>query len=492
MLVGATALSVLTILSIVSYLLVREYRNTAQEATRAAMNIVQLIDRDVRNTVTLYDSALVRVTNLLQSGALTPLPPQTRHLLLFDRTSELPSSDGFFVVDASGKLITSSRPGQPTELNLTEQPWFKVHQAMTNEEIFISNPFQTSRAPNDWSIRFSRRMSGPDGEFRGVAVAQMKLSYFTSLLRGLDVGIHGNISLVSTDGTLLMQYPQTEVIRIGQNVSQAPNFIRFLNERYGSFIAMSGLYHVERLYNFSQVRDLPMIVVVALSTRTIFSNWQHTALLIGATTLILCLGMIWLTWLLLRELRLRQHAERDLAGLASTDPLSGLANRRTLDDKLDHEWRRAQRAGNPISLIMIDVDHFKAFNDTYGHQAGDEALCRVAHVIKAHLRRPADLAARYGGEEFAVVLSDTDATGTRTLAEKIRTAVEYIEPVIPNGKKLTISLGACTRYAKPGDELRALVSTADKALYQAKKGGRNRVVDINETGLNALKPIVAP
>ncbi|KMM86763.1 diguanylate cyclase (GGDEF) domain-containing protein [Pseudomonas taetrolens] len=492
MLVGATALSVLTILSIVSYLLVREYRNTAQEATRATMNIVQLIDRDVRNTVTLYDSALVRVTNLLQSGVLTPLSSPTRQLLLFDRTSELPSCDGFFVVDASGKLISSSRPDQPADLNLTEQPWFKVHQAMANEEVFISNPFQASRTPNDWSIRFSRRMSGPDGEFRGVAVAQMKLSYFTSLLRGLDVGIHGNISLVSTDGTLLMQYPQTEAIRIGQNVSQAPNFIRFLNERYGSFIAMSGLYHVERLYNFSQVRDLPMIVVVALSTRTIFSNWQHTALLIGATTLLLCLGMIWLTWLLLRELRLRQHAERNLAGLASTDPLSGLANRRTLDDKLDHEWRRAQRAGNPISLIMIDVDHFKAFNDTFGHQAGDEALRRVAQVIKAHLRRPADLAARYGGEEFAVVLSDTDATGTRTLAEKIRIAVEHMEPVVPSERTLTISLGACTRYAKPGDELRALVSTADKALYQAKKGGRNRVVDINETGLNALKPIVVP
>ena len=165
--------------------------------------------------------------------------------------------------------------------------------------------------------------------------------------------------------------------------------------------------------------------------------------------------MIWLTWLLLRELRLRQHAERNLAGLASTDPLSGLANRRTLDDKLDHEWRRAQRAGNPISLIMIDVDHFKAFNDTFGHQAGDEALRRVAQVIKAHLRRPADLAARYGGEEFAVVLSDTDATGTRTLAEKIRTAVEHMEPVVPSERTLTISLGACTRYAKPGDELRA-------------------------------------
>ena len=137
---------------------------------------------------------------------------------------------------------------------------------------------------------------------------------------------------------------------------------------------------------------------------------------------------------------------------------------------------------------MIDIDHFKAFNDSYGHQAGDEALRRVAQAINAHVRRPADLAARYGGEEFAVVLTETDAAGTRLLAEKIRSAVEHMQPANTATNKLTVSLGACTRYAKPGDVQEELISTADKALYQAKKRGRNRVMDINETGLNALKP----
>lgn len=484
----ATTLSVLAILCIVGYLLIREYRNTEQDATRSALNIVQLIDRDVRNTAAMYDSALVHLINLLQSQALSPLAPRIRHDLLFDRTSELPSSDGFFVLDASGKLLTGSRPGMPYEPDITEQPWFKIHRTLNNDEVFISRPIQSNRNPNDWIIIFSRRISAADGSFQGVAVAQMKLNYFMSLLRGLDVGPSGNISLVNTDGTLLLQYPTTNNVYTGQDLSHSPNFIRFLNERYGSFTAISGIYHVERLYNFSQVRDLPIVVVVALSTETIFSNWRHTALLIGSATLLLCLGLIWLTRLLVRELRLRQRAEFDLAGLASTDPLSGLANRRTLDLKLEHEWLRAQRSGCPVSLIMIDIDHFKAFNDTYGHQAGDEAIRRVAQVIKTHMRRPTDLAARYGGEEFAVVLSETDAVGTRTLAENIRSAVERMEPATSNSKTLTVSLGACTRYAKPGDDPQALLSTADKALYQAKKGGRNRVVDINETGLNALKP----
>ena len=108
------------------------------------------------------------------------------------------------------------------------------------------------------------------------------------------------------------------------------------------------------------------------------------------------------------------------------------------------------------------------------------------------MRRPADLAARYGGEEFAVVLTETDAAGTRLLAEKIRVAVEQMEPANPDTPKLTISLGACTRYAKPGDDQEQLLRTADKALYQAKKRGRNRVMDINETGVNALIPKPAP
>ena len=480
------------ILSIVGYLLVREYRNTEEDAARSALNIVQLISRDIRNTLSIYDSALINLVNLVQSQALASLSPQTQQPLLFDRASEAPSNAGFFVLDAEGKLIASSRPGTPSLDNASQQPWFKAHSTVQSDKIFISRPVLTNQPANDWTLLLSRRISAPDGSFGGVVVAQMRMTYFQNLFRGLDLGPTGNISLVSTDGIMLIQYPATDKTFTGQDLSERPIFLRFLNERYGSFTAMSGLYHLERLYNFAQISDLPMVVVVALSTEHIFSNWRHTAALIGTATLLLCLGMLWLTWMLTRELRLRQQAERELAALAATDPLTGLANRRMLDTTLDLEWRRAQRSGAPLSLMMIDVDHFKAFNDNYGHQAGDEALRQVAQQIKAHVRRPADLAARYGGEEFAVVLTETDAAGTRLLAEKIRAAVEQMEPANPHTTRLTVSVGTCTRYAKPGDNQEELLSTADKALYQAKKRGRNRVMDINETGLNALKPKPAP
>ncbi|MGE8344298.1 sensor domain-containing diguanylate cyclase [Pseudomonas helleri] len=478
----------MVILGIVSYLLVREYRNTEADARRSALNIVQLINRDIRNTFSIYDSALINLIDLLHTQALATLPAQTRQSLLFDRTNEAPSSFGFFVLDAQGKLIARSKPVVSVPPNATQQPWFSVQQNSTRDELFISHPYLASSDSPEWIIYLSRRLVAEDGTFAGVAVGKLKISYFQNLFRGLDIGPSGNISLLDTDGTLMLQYPPTSKISIGQDLSQAPNFRRFLNERFGSFIAMSGIYHHERLYTFAQVHDLPIIVVVAIAASSIFSNWQHTALVIGSVTLLLCLGLLWLTWLLIRELNLRLHAERDLAALASTDPLTGLANRRTLDRALDLEWRRAQRTGCPLSLVMIDIDHFKAFNDLYGHQAGDEAIRQVAAVIKTHVRRPSDLAARYGGEEFAVVLTETEAANTRLLCEKIRLAVEQMPPVLPEHKKLTISLGSCTRYAKPGETQDALLSAADKALYQAKKAGRNRVVNINETGLNAVKP----
>ena len=488
MLITATTLLVVSILCIVSYLLVREYRNTEQEATRSAFNLVQLIDREARNTVSLYDTALMSLISLFQSHALDSFPQPLQNTLLFHKASELPSNDGFYLLNALGEVIATSTPDIALGQNVTDKPWFKVHRELDSGEIFISRPFQNSGKDGDWSIRFSRRMSAPDGSFAGVAVAQMKLDYFTSLLRGLDVGPDGNISLFRTDGIMLVQYPAMPSITTGEDLSRHPNYMRLLNEGYGSFIAMSDTYKAPRLYNFSQVSNLPIVVVVGLSTEYIFSNWWHTALLIGTATLLLCLGMIWLTLLLRHELYLRQQAERSLAELASTDPLSGLANRRVLDKTLADEWRVAQRTGRPLSLLMIDIDHFKQFNDTYGHQIGDEAIRRVAKIINTHMRRPRDLATRYGGEEFAVVLADTDAAGARQLAEDIRASVDAMEPVLPGKQKLTVSLGACTCYAKPEDDVQVLLSMADKALYQAKKGGRNRVVAINETGLNAIKP----
>ena len=177
-----------------------------------------------------------------------------------------------------------------------------------------------------------------------------------------------------------------------------------------------------------------------------------------------------------RELRRRQRAEQELAQLAATDSLTGLANRRALDQTLATEWARAQRSGKPLSLLMIDADHFKAFNDRHGHPVGDEALRRLAQVISDNIRRPGDMAARYGGEEFAVVLPETDELGAMSLAQKIRTAMAALAPFKGDRQAITVSIGASTASPPSDGTVEQLLRKADQALYRAKHEGRDRAV----------------
>lgn len=181
--------------------------------------------------------------------------------------------------------------------------------------------------------------------------------------------------------------------------------------------------------------------------------------------------------------RVRNHMElkqgRDaLEKLARLDGLTGLLNRRSFDSALDREWRRSLRTQQNISVIMIDVDFFKQFNDTYGHAAGDECLKQVAKAAEGALQRPADLVARYGGEEFVALLPDTALEGAVAVAEEIRTSVAALQ--IPHSSSevasyITVSAGFATTAATKSPNPSDLVEVADAELYAAKKAGRNRV-----------------
>jgi diguanylate cyclase (GGDEF)-like protein len=305
----------------------------------------------------------------------------------------------------------------------------------------------------------------------------MRLAYFDQLFNTLTIGNGSSVNLLSRNGILLAQQPLLERDMIDKDLSDRPNFKRILRDGSGSFQAISAISGKERLYTFTNVGELPLIVVVALSSEDVFAPWSRVALLTSSATGVLCAGLLWLTWMLRRELRRRRRAERVLSELAATDALTGLANRRVLDERLRLEWDRAQRSTEPLTVLMIDVDHFKAFNDRHGHHGGDEALRNVAQVIGTNIRRPADLAARYGGEEFAVVLPLTDAKGAWVIAEHIRSGVEHLPRVAGDEQPITVSIGMSTWDKRSRQSLEALLLSADQALYEAKHSGRNRIAD---------------
>ncbi len=186
----------------------------------------------------------------------------------------------------------------------------------------------------------------------------------------------------------------------------------------------------------------------------------------------------------LRDAERRRRAEEvlgqanaELTALASTDALTGLANRRMFDSTLTKEWYRALRDGVPLALLMIDVDRFKPLNDLFGHQVGDAFLAMVGRVISHTVRRAGDLAARYGGEEFAVVLPSTGASGALDIAEHIRRAVLGIDTraIVEGGYPVSVSIGVAATVPLAGSGATGLLHNADAALYQAKRNGRNRV-----------------
>lgn len=177
-----------------------------------------------------------------------------------------------------------------------------------------------------------------------------------------------------------------------------------------------------------------------------------------------------------RERLLRQQA-LELRSQTFSDGLTGIANRRHFDVAMEKEVRRAKRSGTPLSLLMIDIDFFKAYNDHYGHQQGDECLIKVAGALSQMLQRPLDLIARYGGEEFAVILPEMDGEQSARMAEAMRLTIVGLQ--VPHaksehGEHVTVSIGLATHAGAEGD-IACLVGAADRALYSAKRAGRNRV-----------------
>jgi diguanylate cyclase (GGDEF)-like protein len=177
-------------------------------------------------------------------------------------------------------------------------------------------------------------------------------------------------------------------------------------------------------------------------------------------------------------LRLKRASDL-LDEVAHVDPLTEIPNRREYDRAIEVEWRQAMRNQSPLSVILVDIDHFKQYNDNYGHQEGDKCLRKVARFLRCNINRPSDVVARYGGEEFIVVLPDTGAMGAMNIAQVMRDQLEQLDIPFehsPTAAHITVSQGVATINPGPNNTLSDLIAAADRALYQAKDAGRNRIV----------------
>jgi diguanylate cyclase (GGDEF)-like protein len=467
----ATVMSALTFAAL--------YSGRAEELNHAAensRNIVRLLSSDIARNVELYDLSLLAVVSGAQQAQTWELPLDIRQRLLFNRATAASSLGGAYVLDANGYVKAWQSGAAVPAISFADREYFIAQQRSPAAGLFFSKPYRSRLRGGVPTIGLTRRINAPDGSFAGVALLAVQLVYFQDLLERIDVGCHGRAFIVMQDGTMLASKPPSERA-LGASYADSPNFTIVTQQAPGTHTGRSITDGRMHMYSYARVANTPLIVVVAPAVDDILAPWrQRSGFAIAMTTLI---GAAWVavSWVLAFALRDKVVAEGELMRLAMTDGLTGLANRRALDRRLEVEWQRAVRERQPLSVLFFDIDHFKPFNDTYGHAAGDEVLVLVAARIAAGTRRATDMAARYGGEEFTVVLPDTALDGAYKIAEKIRKRVEAADLEHSESRYgcVTVSVGCASCNPPVGGSGAKLLAAADHLLYEAKEGGRNQV-----------------
>ncbi|AOJ71388.1 MULTISPECIES: GGDEF domain-containing protein [Burkholderia] len=478
----AGAVAVAIVMMSICAAILRDSRDDAFEhAQGAARNTLQMIARDVTRGFHLYDETLARIAAQLGDSRIAALPADLRRSVLFDSAAAAREAGTLYVLDAHGRVRLASANGPLPTASFASYDFFAVLRDAPRPGTYLSGPYRLPSRDGEPCVALSHRVERADGSFAGVVLLAVRLAYFQQLLAAADAGPHGAILLIHADGRIVMRIPFDEKF-IGLDLSGTSIYTRTQFGRSGEFFDAGPIDRVKRFYLYRRLDEIPLIVQVAIAEDDIYETWRARAWRFGVLTGVFALIFVLMSAYLAHSLWRKSTAEAALARLAGTDSLTGLHNRRALDETLEREWRRAVYGERPLAILFVDIDRFKRYNDTYGHRVGDEVLATVSRCIAQQAARLGDVVARYGGEEFVVVLPDTPRGGALVVAERVRLGVRMLG-IEHEGSEVgfvTVSVGVAVWQpdGAPAPRVAAIVEAADRALYQAKASGRNRVVDV--------------
>lgn len=461
-----------------------------RQATLADMNLTRAIAQQMDSLFSETARILDTVAFELGRFDKDSTADQRMQPVLVNYAAATEQIHSLFVIDALGQRIVSSESTGNALANDSQRDYFTYHRASLSLMRHVGKPYR-SRVGNVWLIPVSRRLDDLDGQFAGVVLATIEVAHIQQLMADYEIGQYGALSLSLSEGDLLTRRPFA-ASDMGKTVAGTPQFMLLQKRRSGTIEIISPLDGVERVVSYQYLKNNPLFVTVALSKQELLQPWRTTTYVQTVWIVLLCGFVGLLGNKVVRSMRDRLRDESmlraarneltvtnaQLTHMAHHDGLTGLANRRYFDETLMQDFANALLTGRPLALIMVDVDHFKLYNDIYGHPAGDRCLQAVARSIASAVRRPHDFVARYGGEEMAVLLPETDAAGAVAVAEAIRLTVADLQlPFAPSVLGyVSISAGVAAHvFRRPKASADELLSAADSALYGAKKGGRNRV-----------------
>jgi diguanylate cyclase (GGDEF)-like protein len=420
-----------------------------------AESLSQQIDTTLKTADTVVSSLVQRV----EIEGVTPETLQRLYGLMTSLAAALPAIHEMGLTDKDGNAIVKSLVPHPVGMNYRERDYFRFLSTHDTHDAFIGVPVK-SKIDGSINITVSRRVNAPDGSFAGIVVTSVSMDFFRKLFELVQGKSGGFISLVADNGVPLARSPDSFGDGEFDALAASPtSALEYLSPRDG----------VYRVGSYNHLSRYPMIAMVAEDSAAILREWHgqlraHGAIVVGMLLVIGVLGYK------------VDQANRATRMQALRDGLTELANRRCFDLTIEREFRRAARSGLSLSLIMVDIDLFKSFNDQYGHPAGDACLRAISSTVQGVLRRPGDMAARYGGEEIAILLPETDAAGAVQIVADMLAAVRaqaFRHEASPHGI-VTLSAGVASWNPRQRTATWPwLVEVADAALYAAKAHGRD-------------------
>ena len=377
------------------------------------------------------------------------------------------------LLGANGKVFAIPMPDARAAADDSGQPYFMQMRDMSGRSLLIGEP-RLDVANNRWEIPLTWRLETPVAGIIAVG-AFVDLDRLAVRHERMRMKPDGSIVTMRLDGVVLSDTSKKDSL-LGKSLREAPNFSKTYGvSRFGSFVT-DGSYRggAARLVSFERLQRYAATVLVSQSEVSVLTAWRarRTFVLAGGAAMTLVLSI--LAAFLQRTMRDRRLAERAMRRLAATDSLTGVANRRALLEMAQRDFSRARRYSTPLSLLALDIDHFKRLNDLHGHAAGDLVLHECAKMWSAALREQ-DLLGRTGGEEFCVILPETPAEVAIQIAERLcRSTARMSFPGLPEGVTVNVSIGVA-ELESSDTSLAEVMCRADRALYEAKAKGRNRV-----------------
>lgn len=383
------------------------------------------------------------------------------------------SIDIRLIAEDGGLFYVPGEPGKPLA-NVADRDYVGAAMTGTDQQMHIGLPAR-SRVNGRWGLPIAMSLPANLAKL-SVVLAVIELTVFEAQFDQQRLSPTGAVVLVRRDGPILARMPRDEKL-LGKSVSQGDLFKQFLPQRSRDvqIFRTTATDNIVKMVGYSSMPDYPIVVVVSATMDEVLDDWRHQRDAVFTAATVITLAALGVFVHLLGLLRRLDQRQDELRRLAATDALTGALNHTAFMEVFEREFARCQRYGQPLAVMMIDIDFFKRINDGYGHAVGDKALRLFAAALGQGLRN-VDALGRLGGEEFAILLPNTHGESALTLADRLREGVAGIVVETPNHEEVRFTTSIGVTDIGGGDaSAEEMLARADRALYQAKAKGRNRV-----------------